>query len=166
MMTLDPLRAEELLASLQKATVEKMRTVPGFVSANVHVSRDRRRVVNYAQWRSREEMAAMHNDADAQIHTREAQRSRNRSIPCGVRRLTRARRRPASSARGSIARAGLRSCVDCVAAGFDVEAVTDALDRVQHRRMLGITLDLLAEAADVDPKIFHLTRVLRPPDRR
>jgi len=49
-----------------------MRIVPGFVSANLHVSLDRRRVVSYAQWRSREAMAAMHNDADAQIHMREA----------------------------------------------------------------------------------------------
>lgn len=45
---------------------------PGFVSANLHVSRDRRNVANYAQWRSQEDLDAMMADPVAQVHMREA----------------------------------------------------------------------------------------------
>ncbi|MBA3844477.1 MAG: antibiotic biosynthesis monooxygenase, partial [Actinobacteria bacterium] len=40
-------------------TEETMRHLPGFVSANLHLSRDRRYVANYAQWRSQEHFDAM-----------------------------------------------------------------------------------------------------------
>jgi quinol monooxygenase YgiN len=53
-----PDRAEALLDYLVKATNEILRHVPGFVSANLHVNLDRTQVVNYAQWRSREAIAA------------------------------------------------------------------------------------------------------------
>lgn len=53
-----PERAEDLLAFLVRATRETIRHVPGFVSANIHVSLDRTEVVNYAQWRSRAAIAA------------------------------------------------------------------------------------------------------------
>ncbi len=49
-----PERAEELLDALTQATAETLRYVPGFVSANLHLSLDRTTVVNYAQWRTRE----------------------------------------------------------------------------------------------------------------
>ncbi len=49
-----------------------MRDLPGFISANLHISLDRRRVTNYAQWRSREDFEAMQRDAEAQVHMREA----------------------------------------------------------------------------------------------
>ncbi len=49
-----------------------MRHLPGFVSANLHVSLDRRRVANYAQWRSREDFEAMQRDTAAQAHMRES----------------------------------------------------------------------------------------------
>ena len=51
-------RAEELLDLLVRATAETLRYVPGFVSANFHMNFDRSQVVNYAQWRSREALAA------------------------------------------------------------------------------------------------------------
>ncbi len=70
--TVDPSRADELLELLKKATAERMRDLPGFISANLHVSLDRRRVANYAQWRSREDFDAMQRDAEAQVHVREA----------------------------------------------------------------------------------------------
>ena len=47
-----PERASELAELLRVATEETMRFVPGFVSANIHVSTDGTCVVNYAQWRS------------------------------------------------------------------------------------------------------------------
>lgn len=47
---------------------ETMRRLPGFVSANIHLSYDGKRVVNYAQWRSREDFEAMLGNAEAQPH--------------------------------------------------------------------------------------------------
>jgi predicted enzyme related to lactoylglutathione lyase/quinol monooxygenase YgiN len=51
--------ADRLVENLRQATEEIFRDQPGFISANLHVSRDRRKVVNYAQWRSKEDYAAM-----------------------------------------------------------------------------------------------------------
>ena len=53
-----PERAEALLDFLVRATNETIRYVPGFVSANLHVNFDQTQVVNYAQWTSREAIAA------------------------------------------------------------------------------------------------------------
>jgi hypothetical protein len=53
-----PDRAEALLDFLVRATNEAIRYIPGFVSANLHVNIDRTQVVNYAQWKSREAIAA------------------------------------------------------------------------------------------------------------
>ena len=70
--TVEPDRADELTESLARATEEVMAGMPGFVSANLHVSEDRRRVVNYAQWRSRKDYDAMSANPTAQAHMREA----------------------------------------------------------------------------------------------
>ncbi|MCQ9184100.1 antibiotic biosynthesis monooxygenase [Streptomyces sp. IBSBF 2953] len=43
---------------------------PGFVSANVHRSDDGTRVINYAQWRSKDEFDAMRAHPDVQDHFR------------------------------------------------------------------------------------------------
>ena len=56
--TVDPRRQTELVDALDRATVQIFATVPGFVSANLHVSLDRTRVVNYAQWASAEQYEA------------------------------------------------------------------------------------------------------------
>jgi len=53
-----PERAEELLDFLVRSTLETVRYVPGFVSANLHVNFERTQVVNYAQWKSHEAVAA------------------------------------------------------------------------------------------------------------
>jgi len=45
---------------------------PGFVSATIHTSLDGTRVVNYAQWRSREGFQAMLDDPAAQEHMKAA----------------------------------------------------------------------------------------------
>ncbi|MEU1478311.1 antibiotic biosynthesis monooxygenase family protein [Streptomyces sp. NPDC001668] len=47
-----------------------IRRFPGFVSANVHLSEDGIRVVNYAQWRSKEEFEAMQRHPSVQDHFR------------------------------------------------------------------------------------------------
>lgn len=59
-----PERAEELLDFLMRSTVETMRYVPGFVSANLHVNLDRTQVVNYAQWRNREAILAARDNPE------------------------------------------------------------------------------------------------------
>jgi quinol monooxygenase YgiN len=64
--------ADRLVENLQKATEEIFRDQSGFISANLHVSRDRRKVVNYAQWRSKEDYAAMSKLPGIQAHMKAA----------------------------------------------------------------------------------------------
>jgi quinol monooxygenase YgiN len=66
--TVDPARADELLAVLSRATEDRMRHMPGFISASLHMSRDKRHVANYAQWRSQEDLEAMLNNVQAREH--------------------------------------------------------------------------------------------------
>lgn len=63
-----PDRADELADLLREATEQTMRFVPGFISANIHVSADRSRVVNYAQWENAEDFQAMLADPAARTH--------------------------------------------------------------------------------------------------
>jgi quinol monooxygenase YgiN len=70
--TVDPDKADKLLAVLSHATEARMRFVPGFVSANLHVSQDRRHIANYAQWRSQADLDAMMADPAAREHMQEA----------------------------------------------------------------------------------------------
>jgi quinol monooxygenase YgiN len=48
-----------LIDSLQRATVEVMQHLPGYVAASVHRSLDSQRVLNYAQWESMEHFQSM-----------------------------------------------------------------------------------------------------------
>ena len=70
--TVDPGQADALLNALSQATEHGMKQQPGFISASLHVSLDRKHVTNYAQWRSQADLDAMMNDPDAQAHMREA----------------------------------------------------------------------------------------------
>src|SRR5580704_17206193 len=70
--TVEPERAEQLLEVLSRATEETMRHLPGFVSANLHLSLDRKQVANYAQWRSRGDFEAMLKNPSAQGHMTDA----------------------------------------------------------------------------------------------
>jgi quinol monooxygenase YgiN len=70
--TVEPDRADELAALLATATDEVMRHVQGFRSANIHVSSDRTRVVNYAQWDSAEAFGAMTKNPAAREHMEKA----------------------------------------------------------------------------------------------
>lgn len=70
--TVDPDRAAELAALLRTATEAVMRHRPGFRSANIHVSTDGTRVVNYAQWDSAEAYRAMLADPTTQQHMADA----------------------------------------------------------------------------------------------
>jgi heme-degrading monooxygenase HmoA len=68
--TVAPSRQQELVDALVAATENVMADMPGFVSANIHRSDDGTRVVNYAQWRSREDFAAMRQNERATEHMR------------------------------------------------------------------------------------------------
>jgi len=70
--TVEPGHAEELTALLHAATEEVMRHQPGFRSANIHLSIDRTRVVNYAQWDSAEAYQAMLASPATQPHMSQA----------------------------------------------------------------------------------------------
>jgi quinol monooxygenase YgiN len=54
----DPARQTELLDALDDATRAIFTGAPGFISANLHISLDGKRVVNYAQWASKEHFVA------------------------------------------------------------------------------------------------------------
>ena len=66
--TVEPGRAAELARLLAEATDAVMRHVPGFVSANIHVSTDGTRVVNYAQWETPDAYHAMLKNPAARGH--------------------------------------------------------------------------------------------------
>lgn len=66
--TVEPENASALADSLHEATVDVMRHVPGFISANIHLGTDRTRVTNYAQWASAEAFQAMLQDPTAREH--------------------------------------------------------------------------------------------------
>src|ERR1700738_3820599 len=66
--TVQPEKARELADLLTAATEDVMQHIDGFISANIHLSTDGTRVVNYAQWRSAEAMQAMRQDPPARRH--------------------------------------------------------------------------------------------------
>jgi quinol monooxygenase YgiN len=66
--TVEPENAEQLATLLAEATEDVMQYVDGFVSANIHLSDDRTRVVNYAQWRDATAMQAMLQNPTAREH--------------------------------------------------------------------------------------------------
>ena len=59
-------RQHELVAALEKAIAEVFVHQRGFLSANVLASRDKTRVLNYAQWATIEDFDAMRGHRDVQ----------------------------------------------------------------------------------------------------
>jgi glycerol-3-phosphate responsive antiterminator len=55
----DPHDQKKLVTLLEQATEPVICTLPGFISTNIHKSLDGTRVVNYAQWKSKEDFEAM-----------------------------------------------------------------------------------------------------------
>ena len=70
--TVQPERARELADLLTAATEDVMQYIDGFISANIHLSDDGTRVVNYGQWRSAAAMQAMREDPTARQHMAQA----------------------------------------------------------------------------------------------
>ena len=70
----EPRDQHRLVEELVKATQSTLNQFPGFISANIHRSLDGTRVVNYAQWESREKYEAMLESPEAAPHLKEAAR--------------------------------------------------------------------------------------------
>jgi quinol monooxygenase YgiN len=66
--TVSPDKQQQLVQMLVDATDATMKTIPGFVSANIHRSLDGGKVVNYAQWASKAAFEAMRANPAAQTH--------------------------------------------------------------------------------------------------
>ena len=66
--TVDPQNQEKLLETLIDATETTMRRMHCFISASIHKSFDGTKVVNYAQWLSREDFEAMTKNPEAMPH--------------------------------------------------------------------------------------------------
>jgi heme-degrading monooxygenase HmoA len=60
---LSPDNQDEVL-NLMKERAHFMATQPGFVSVNLHRSKDGSHVVNYVQWTSTDKLAAAHHSAE------------------------------------------------------------------------------------------------------
>lgn len=68
--TVEPEDQDRLIEILNEATEKVMRNFPGFISASLHASLDRTRVMNYAQWRSAEDFWAATRRPEFQPHRR------------------------------------------------------------------------------------------------
>jgi len=67
-----PDHAEALLDLLVRATEDTLRHMPGFVSANFHLSEDRTQLVNYAQWQNRGAIAGARDNPSVAALIRDA----------------------------------------------------------------------------------------------
>lgn len=68
----DASNQQELLDVLTEGARQVMQHRPGFISVNLLASNDGTRVVNYAQWRSLDDVKATIADPDAQAYAQEA----------------------------------------------------------------------------------------------
>ncbi len=68
----EPDKADQLLEALRKATEDLFRHEPGFLSVSLHMSMDRSRIVNYAQWRSKQDYETMSRKPEVQAHMKGA----------------------------------------------------------------------------------------------
>jgi heme-degrading monooxygenase HmoA len=70
--TVDPASQQRLVDVLIAATERTMKGMQGFISASIHKSYDGTKVVNYAQWKTREDFEAMTRNPDAIPHMKAA----------------------------------------------------------------------------------------------
>jgi antibiotic biosynthesis monooxygenase (ABM) superfamily enzyme len=66
--TVEPEKHLELLELLKETTENIMSKLPGYISASIHLSFDKKTVTNYAQWESLEDFQNMLRNQDALIH--------------------------------------------------------------------------------------------------
>ena len=65
--TVEPHNQQRLVDMLIETTEQIMNNQEGFISANIHKSLDGTKVINYAQWKSKEAFEKMLNNPQAQI---------------------------------------------------------------------------------------------------
>jgi quinol monooxygenase YgiN len=68
----DPADQQDLVGVMAEGTREVMQHRPGFVSVSILASNDGTRVVNYAQWRSHEDVRATMADPHVQRYAHRA----------------------------------------------------------------------------------------------
>jgi heme-degrading monooxygenase HmoA len=70
--TVKPADQDKLVQLLIEATEKTMKRLPGFISASIHKSLDGGKVVNYAQWRSKQDFEAIKHNPEAAVHMKAA----------------------------------------------------------------------------------------------
>ena len=85
--SVDPAKTDALIDLLDRTTDEVIRHMPGFMSASLHVSEDRRQVIDYAVWRSRDAVDYMRAHPDARDHMMAAEHLADATMPvvCNIR---------------------------------------------------------------------------------
>ena len=66
--TVEPEKYLELFENLKKASENVMSKFPGYISANLHISDDKKTITNYAQWASFKDFQNMQNNEEAGKH--------------------------------------------------------------------------------------------------
>lgn len=64
-LDVEPAAQQEVIALLQEGTEKVMQHRPGFISVTILGSKDGTKVVNYARWRSDDDVKATQADPDA-----------------------------------------------------------------------------------------------------
>ena len=70
--SVDPEKHLELFELLKEATENVISGLPGYISANLHISHDKKTITNYAQWASLDDFQNMLRNEEAQIHMKKA----------------------------------------------------------------------------------------------
>jgi heme-degrading monooxygenase HmoA len=70
--TVEPKDQQALIDILTEATEQVISTLTGFISANIHTSLDGKKVVNYAQWKTKADFEAIFENPEAKQHMKEA----------------------------------------------------------------------------------------------
>ncbi len=66
--TVSPEKHLELVELLKEATEKVMCKLPGYVSANLHISDDKKTITNYAQWATLQDFQNIMKNEEAQKH--------------------------------------------------------------------------------------------------
>ena len=70
--TVKPEKHLELFELLKEATENVMSKLKGYISANLHISDDKKTITNYAQWASLEDFQNILKNEEAQVHMKKA----------------------------------------------------------------------------------------------
>ena len=70
--SVEPEKHLELFELLKEATENVMSKLPGYISANLHISDDKKTVTNYAQWASLADFQEILKNDEAQMHMKKA----------------------------------------------------------------------------------------------